>query len=98
MLLPDEKLDLCFDSVRVEFIGGFFLVALSLIVFVLSLRTKAKSFQISSILALATVISAAVGGVLFVFSGFQDNGNSAQMSGSFIAAYALYFIELYFTK
>jgi hypothetical protein len=77
---------------------GFLLVALSLVVLILSLRTKAKSLQVSSILGLAAVASAAVGGTLVVLSGFQDNGNSAQMGGSFIGAYAIYFIELYFTK
>jgi hypothetical protein len=77
---------------------GFLLVAFSLVVLILSLRTKAKKIQVSSILGLAAVVSAAVGGVLFVFSGFQDNGNSAQMAGSFIGAYAFYFLELYFTK
>jgi heme A synthase len=77
---------------------GFLLLAFSLVVLFLSLRTKAKSVQVSSILGFAAVVSAAIGGILFVFSGFQDNGNSAQMGGSFISAYAFYFIELYFTK
>lgn len=77
---------------------GFLLVAFSLVVLILSLKTKVKSVQVFSILGLAAVVSAAVGGILFVFSGFQDNGNSAQMGGSFIGAYAFYFLELYFTK
>jgi hypothetical protein len=31
-------------------------------------------------------------------SGFANGGNSAQMGGSFIAAYASYFMTLYYTK
>jgi len=44
------------------------------------------------------VVSAIIGGVLFVLSGFSAGGNSAQMGGSFIGAYAFYFIELYYAK
>ena len=77
---------------------GFLIVAFSVVVLILSLRIKVKSVQLSSILGLAAVVSAAAGGTLFVLSGFQNNGNSAQMGGSFIAAYAFYFVELYFSK
>jgi hypothetical protein len=44
------------------------------------------------------IISAIIGGTLFVLSGFNNNGVSAQMGGSFIGAYAFFFIELYYTK
>lgn len=77
---------------------GVLLLAVSVAVLILSFRTKLKSIRISSIIGLAAVASAVVGGLLFVFSGFRDNGNSAQMGGSFIGAYAFYFIELYFTR
>jgi membrane associated rhomboid family serine protease len=77
---------------------GVLLVVLSLVVIGLSFKSKPRSLRILSILAAAAVISAVIGGVLFVLSGFQNNANSAQMGGSFIGAYALYFLELYFTK
>ena len=78
---------------------GSLLVMLSIAVLVLSFRlSTARSIRICSILAMAAVISAAVGGVLFVFSGFLDDANSAQMGGSFIGAYAFYFLELYYAK
>lgn len=61
-------------------------------------RSKSWSLRIVSLLAALSVASAAVGGYLFVFSGFLNNGNSAQMGGSFIAAYALNFLVLYYSK
>jgi len=78
--------------------AGILLVALSVVVLVLSFRSKIRNAEIASIIGLAAVFSAVMGGVLFVLSGFQDNGSSMQMAGSFIGAYALYFLELYFTK
>lgn len=76
---------------------GVLILATSVIVLILSLRTKMKSISIFSILGLFAVASAVAGGLLFVFSGFSNNGDSAQMGGSFIGAYTFYFIELYFT-
>jgi heme A synthase len=78
---------------------GFLLVVMSIAVLVLSFRaSRARSIRVLSVLTLAAIISAAVGGTLFVLSGFQNNANSAQMGGSFIGAYVFYFLELYFTK
>jgi hypothetical protein len=54
--------------------------------------------RICAIIGLIAVLSAAYGGIAFVFSGFQNNGNSMQMGGSFIGAYASYFLVLYFNK
>lgn len=80
-------------------IEGLALVALSFLTLLLSFKSsKSKSVRITSVLATIAIVSAAIGGVLFVFSGFQDNGVSSQMGTSFIAAYALYFTELYYTK
>ena len=77
---------------------AFAILAVSILDVLLSLMHKAKSLRVASILGLAAVVSALVGGLLFVFSGFTNNGNSAQMGGSFIGAYAFYFLELYYTK
>jgi len=74
------------------------ILATSIIVVLLSFRARAKSLTIPSILGLVAVVSAITGGLLFVFSGFTDNGYSAQMGGSFIGAYALFFVELYYTR
>jgi hypothetical protein len=54
--------------------------------------------RICAIIGLIAILSAAYGGIAFVFSGFQNNGSSMQMGGSFIGAYASYFLVLYFNK
>jgi hypothetical protein len=78
---------------------GIFLIALAAVVFGLSFRwSNVRGTKVTSGLAFASIISAAIGGFLFVMSGYSDGGNSAQMGGSFIAAYALYFVTLYFAK
>jgi hypothetical protein len=77
-------------------IEGALLIVLAFVVLALSSVHKiARGFALLGALA---VVSAAVGGILFVFSGFQNNANSAQMGGSFIGAYAFYFLALYSTK
>jgi glucan phosphoethanolaminetransferase (alkaline phosphatase superfamily) len=77
---------------------GFWILAPSVFVLVISLRQKLSSIRITSIVAFFFVIIAVSGGLLFVFSGFTANGNSAQMFTGFIIAYAFYFLELYFTN
>jgi hypothetical protein len=54
--------------------------------------------RICAIIGLIAILSAAYGGIAFVFSGFKSNGNSMQMGGSFIGAYASYFLVLFFNK
>ena len=61
-------------------------------------RTKRRSVRVVALLALLSVASAGAGGVLFTLSGFLNNSFSAQMGGSFIAAYAMNFLVLYYSK
>jgi hypothetical protein len=77
---------------------AFLVLAISIFITILSFRARAKSLIIPSVLGLAVVASAIAGGLLFVFSDFVNNGYSAQMGGSFIGAYALFFILLYYTR
>jgi hypothetical protein len=77
---------------------GMLVLALSLVVLAMSIRSKPRSVRVCAILGTLAVVSALIGGLSFVLSGFQDSGSSAQMGGSFIGAYAFYFIELYFAK
>jgi hypothetical protein len=93
------------DSVRSPFLllwhtfEGLVLVVLSAAVLVLSFTwSQSRWVRIWSVLGLAAVVSAAVGGYLFVKSGFADDGGSAQMGGSFIGSYACYFLALYYTR
>ena len=77
---------------------GLAIFALSLVVLAFSIKAKPKSVRICAILGLVYVVVAGVGGLFFVLSGFTNNGNSAQMGGGFIGAYAFYFMELYYAK
>jgi hypothetical protein len=77
---------------------GLAILALGIVVLSFSLKSKPRNIQIPAILGLVMVSSAIIGGTLFVLSGFTNNGVSAQMGGSYIGAYAFYFIELYFSK
>ena len=77
---------------------GIVILVLSVTVLAFSLKSKPRNVQVPSILGLVMVVSAIIGGTLFVLSGYTNNGVSAQMGGSFIGAYAFYFIELYYAK
>ena len=78
---------------------GILLSILAVVVFALSfVWSKSTGVRIASALGLFMIISAAIGGFLFVQSGFSNGGNSAQMGGSFIGAYAFYFIALYYSR
>jgi hypothetical protein len=83
----------------VHAVGGVLILLLTLgIVSVGFRKAQSRGVRLSSLLALISVLSAVAGGYLFVFSGFLANGNSAQMGGSFIAAYAMNFLVLYCSK
>jgi len=77
---------------------GILLFAFSFLVLIFALKTKKKGIVIISIIGSSAVISATIGGMFFVFSGFLENGYSMQMGGSFIGAYASYFLVLFLTK
>ncbi len=72
-------------------------IAIAILVVAFRFTTRIGS-RMCAVLGLLAVCSAAYGGVSFVLSGFQNNGSSAQMGGSFISAYASYFLVLYFNK
>lgn len=74
-------------------------MALSVAIFVLAfVASKSLGVRVWATLGLLAMLSAALGGYFFVMSGYSDGGNSAQMGGSFIAAYACYFLMMYYTK
>ena len=78
---------------------GIALLILAVAIFALSfVWSKSRSVRISAGLGLLMVFSAALGGFLFVMSGFSNGGNSAQMGGSFIGSNAFHFICLYYAK
>jgi hypothetical protein len=78
---------------------GLILVIFTFIVLVFSFKwSNKKSVRICSILGILFTWSAAYAGLAFLLSGFSSGADSAQMGGSFIGAYAFYFLELYFAK
>jgi hypothetical protein len=77
---------------------GFLILLSAIGVLVVSLRYRRRSVKVGAALGLITVVVAGLGGYLFVLSGFSAGGNSMQMGGGFIGAYAFYFITLYYTK
>ncbi len=78
-------------------LGGT-LAILSLIGVVMSLMSKVRSLQIFGTLGFLSMLLAATGGLLFVVSGFQDDGYSHAMATNFILTFSFYFLELYFLK
>jgi hypothetical protein len=77
---------------------GTLLVLFSLVNLVLSLRSGIRSVQVFGCLAFIATCLAATTGLLFVLSGFQNDGYSHGMATNFILSYTFYFLELYFLK
>jgi len=77
---------------------GSGLVIFSLINLVLSLRSGLRSVQVFGSLAFLTVLLAALTGLLFTLSGFQNDGDTHGMATNFLLSFTFYFLELYFLK
>jgi hypothetical protein len=78
---------------------GILLSILAVVAFALSLVwSESRAVRIASGLGLLFVFIAAVGGFLFVMSGFTAGGNSSQMGTGFLGSYASYFIALYYAR
>jgi hypothetical protein len=78
---------------------GSVLAALAIVILFIAFRfNTSRGVRVCSVLGFLGILSAAYGGISFVLSGFQINGSSAQMGGSFIGSYASYFLVLYFNK
>jgi len=78
-------------------VGGV-LVILSVINLVMALLSGIRGAQIFGTLAFLSTILSAMTGVMFVLSGFQNDGLSHGMATNFILAFVFYFIELYVLK
>jgi hypothetical protein len=75
------------------------LMVLTIVALVVTFRSDASKWSRAwVIIGFLGVLSAVYGGLSFVLSGFQNDGNSAQMGGSFIGSYASYFLLMYFNK
>jgi len=77
---------------------GTLLTIVSLIGTVMAVRSKVTSVRIFGILGFLSTALAALNGVLFTLSGFQNDGYSHGMATGFILTFGFYFLELYFLK
>lgn len=78
-------------------LGGI-LVLFSLAALFISLASGKRSLQLVGSLAFVTTVLAAATGLLFVLSGFQNDGDSHGMATNFILAFSFCFIEMYLLK
>jgi hypothetical protein len=77
---------------------GSGLVLFSLINLIFSLRSGLRSVQVFGSVAFLSTLLAALTGLLFTLSGFQNDGYSHGMATNFLLSFTFYFIELYFLK
>jgi hypothetical protein len=77
---------------------GSALVIIALINLILSLRSGLRSLQVFGSLAFLTILLAAITGLLYTLSGFQNNGDTHGMATNFLLSFTFYFLELYFMK
>jgi hypothetical protein len=54
--------------------------------------------QVFGSLAFLATLLAAITGLFFTLSGFQNDGDSHGMASNFLLSFTFYFLELYFLK
>jgi len=77
---------------------GVWLVIFSVINLIFCLRSGLRSVQVFGSLAFLATLLAAITGLLFTLSGFQNDGDSHGMATNFLLSFTFYFLELYFLK
>jgi hypothetical protein len=77
---------------------GSTLVIFALINLIFSLRSGLRSVQVFGSLAFLSILLAALTGLLYTLSGFQNNGDTHGMASNFLLSFTFYFLELYFLK
>lgn len=76
---------------------GFIIGFLSILILILAfVRRWSNYVRLFAVIGFIITALAAMGGYLFVKSGFEDRWPLGQMSDAFIGAYAAYFIQLFF--
>ena len=76
--------------------GG--LVIFSVISLIFCLRSGVRGVQVFGTLAFLATSLAAATGLLFVLSGFQNDGDTHGMATNFLLSFTFCFLELYFLK
>ena len=77
---------------------GSWITLVSILILILSLRSKVRSVQIFGSLSFLTMLVAMAGGILFTLSGFHEDHYSMAMASNFILTFIFNFLELYFLK
>ncbi len=77
---------------------GFLVWLVSLVNFVLSLRSRVRGVQVFGSLTFLGITLAGIGGTTFVSSGFANDTASQGMAAAFIFSYSFAFLELYFLR
>ena len=76
---------------------GFAIGAVSILIIIFAFLSKSNWWvRIFSVVGLGVTFSAAMGGYLFVTTGFEDRLSLGQMADSSIAVLAAYFLMLFF--
>jgi hypothetical protein len=76
---------------------GFAIGAISILIIIFVFLSKSNWYvRLFSVVGLAVTFSAAMGGYLFVTTGFEDRLSLGQMADSSIAVFAAYFLMLFF--
>ena len=77
---------------------GVWLVIFTLAGLIFALRSGVRSVQVFGSLAFLATCLAATTGLLYVLSGFQNDGLSEGMATNFLLSFTFNFLELYFLK
>jgi hypothetical protein len=77
---------------------GVWLVLFSLISVIFALKSGVRSVQVFGCLAFLATFLAATTGLLFVLSGFHNDGYTHGMATNFLLSFSFYFLEMYFLK
>jgi len=76
---------------------GFVIALISILVLIfVFIRRSSKYVRLFAVLGFVITALAAIGGYLFVQSGFQDRWPLGQMADAFVGAYGAYFLQLFF--
>jgi hypothetical protein len=76
---------------------GYVMSGLAILILVLAfVRRSSVYVRVFAVLGFLITASAAMGGILYVSTAFQDRWSLGQMADSFVGAYAAYLLQLFF--
>ncbi len=82
----------------VHMMNGYLLLFLSILVLAVSLYSGRAKITGLAIAGVGSILLAGISGLIFMFSGFQDDLYSYSMAVGFILAFGIYFLVMYFSK